>query len=148
MREVAFYGTCPFELSYYNGIVGGVSGANTHGYETTYWWEILNDNVIKKINKFCDKSYVYFPLPPTDLYFINMVISQKFKFKPSYDINKAEFMLIIGRPYIEYWERQTFPLFKKQNKLFLPVWSISLDSVPIIKLYIIKDYLHNNKNRQ
>lgn len=130
----------PFELSYYNSIAGGLPGARRHGFEITYWWEILNDTVIEEINNLCGNSYVYFPLPPVDLYFKNMVDSKKFRFKPSYDINRADFMLIIGRPYVEYWERRTIPLLKKQNRFFSSLWGISLDSVPIIKLYIIKDH--------
>jgi len=43
--------TYPFGLSYYNCFVGGISGAQKIGFETTYWGDTLNPSVIKWINQ-------------------------------------------------------------------------------------------------
>lgn len=40
----------PYLLSYYNPLVGGLKGADAAGFETTYWGEALNDQVIEGVN--------------------------------------------------------------------------------------------------
>ena len=40
----------PYLLSYFNPLVGGLKGAQQLGFETTYWGEALNQEVIDKIN--------------------------------------------------------------------------------------------------
>ena len=129
----------PFELSYYNGIVGGLSGAQRKGYETTYWWEILNDDVIKRLNGLCGRYGVYFPATPTDLFFKHMRSDQKITFHPVQDPEKSKFMLIFGRPTVRFWESKTWPLYRREGKIPIPIWDISLDSVPLLRLYLIRD---------
>ena len=34
----------PYELCYYNELVGGVRGAYALGMETTYWYDVVNGN--------------------------------------------------------------------------------------------------------
>jgi len=128
----------PFELSYYNRIVGGISGAFKRGYETTYWWEIINDDVLEQLNKRCKDSYVYFPISPTDYYFKHMIDANKIAFKPTQDIDRADFMLIYGRPYVNFWEIHTLQAFKQAGKIPINRWGISLDSVPLIQLYSMR----------
>ena len=129
----------PFELSYYNQLVGGVSGAHRRGYETTYWWEILNHRALEKVNGFCKDASVYFPIPPTDLFFKQMKAQGKITFKPAQkNREEAGYVLIMGRPYVKYWEKKTWPLYRRAGKTPEPVWGITLDSVPLLKLYRIK----------
>jgi len=118
--------------------VGGISGAFRRGYETTYWWEIINDDVLERLNQLCKGSYVYFPLSPTDHYFKHMIHANKIDFNPTQDFRKANFMLILGRPYVTFWEVHTWPQFREQGKRPIPIWDISLDSVPLLKLYFIE----------
>jgi len=127
----------PFELSYYNRIVGGLSGAHQSGYETTYFWEILNDDILDQLNERCAGSFVYFPLTPTDYFFKHMLRFQKIEFMPIRDPKRADFMLIIGRPFTKFWEARTYPIFRKEGKIPIPIWDISLDSIPLLKLYSI-----------
>lgn len=127
----------PFELSYYNKIVGGLSGAHRRGYETTYWFEILNDDVLEQLNEFCAGSTVYLPHTPTDFYFKHMIKDRRIEFRPVQDHQKADFMLIIGRPFVGYWEFRTLPIFRQEGKIPIPVWEISLDSIPLLRLYRI-----------
>jgi hypothetical protein len=129
----------PFELSYYNSLVGGVKGAYIKGYETTYWWEIMNDHTLDRLNEFCNGSYVYFPLPPIHWYFKHMINSGKIRFRPTYDIKNADYMLIIGRPYVKYWEHRAIENFKSLNKIPEKRWGIVLDSVPLLQLYSVED---------
>lgn len=134
----------PYELSYYNKIVGGLSGAHRIGYDTTYWWEILNDDVLEHLNNLCAGSTVYFPVTPTDLYFRHMLNDRRIKFLPVRDPKKAKFMLILGRPFVRFWESQTEPIYRQEGKFAYPIWNISLDSVPLLQLYLIKKV--DNKN--
>lgn len=41
----------PYYLSFYNGLVGGISGANKRGLETIYWWDACNKDVLNYLNK-------------------------------------------------------------------------------------------------
>lgn len=44
--------THPYQLSYYNLLVGGITGAKELGLETTYWCEAINYKVLNYINQF------------------------------------------------------------------------------------------------
>ena len=37
-------------LEYYNGLIGGSAGALRRGMETTYWWTVVNDTDVRKID--------------------------------------------------------------------------------------------------
>jgi 4-amino-4-deoxy-L-arabinose transferase-like glycosyltransferase len=41
----------PFELSYYNALIGGPPGAWRRGFELTYWWESFTPSVLRELNR-------------------------------------------------------------------------------------------------
>jgi 4-amino-4-deoxy-L-arabinose transferase-like glycosyltransferase len=41
----------PYHLSYFNPLVGGLPGAHERGFETTYWGEAVNDEVVEALNR-------------------------------------------------------------------------------------------------
>ena len=41
----------PFELSYYNSLIGGPRGAWHRGFELTYWFDSFNDQTLEEINR-------------------------------------------------------------------------------------------------
>ena len=41
----------PFELSYYNELIGGPRGAWKAGFELAYWWDAFNDRTIAELNE-------------------------------------------------------------------------------------------------
>ena len=125
----------PFELSYYNRMIGGLPGALRNGYETTYWWEIFNNVNLREVNNRTAGRKVYFPLAPTDLFFKDM--GEKIAFVPVVDDHNADFMLILGRPYVTFWEKKTLVSFAAEGKMIKPLWEISVDSVPLLRLYRI-----------
>ncbi len=43
--------THPYQLSYYNYLIGGINGAHKQGLESTYWCEAVNKNVLDYINR-------------------------------------------------------------------------------------------------
>ena len=40
----------PFELSYYNELIGGPRGAWRRGFELTYWYDAFNDRTLSELN--------------------------------------------------------------------------------------------------
>ncbi len=68
LNAAALLSTHPYELSYYNCLVGGAWGANKLGFETTYWGDTVNQQVIKYVNQHCpDGSRVTSEPPHTEL---------------------------------------------------------------------------------
>jgi len=127
----------PFELSYYNSSVGGLAGAHQRGYETTYWWEILNDSALQELNSLTSGSRVYFPVPPANFFFMHMTEAGKIRFIPTLEPLGADFILIFGRPYVKFWEERTFSVLRQGGKTAAAVWGITVDSVPLLRLYRI-----------
>jgi hypothetical protein len=41
----------PYYLSYYNGLVGGLKGAEQRGFETTYWGDTCNESILSYLNE-------------------------------------------------------------------------------------------------
>jgi len=41
----------PFELSYYNELIGGTKGAWNAGFELTYWYDAFNDRTLAEVNE-------------------------------------------------------------------------------------------------
>ncbi|MGD2127616.1 MAG: hypothetical protein PVG99_16175, partial [Desulfobacteraceae bacterium] len=93
--------------------------------------------VLRELNKRCAGGSVYFPLSPTDFFFKHMRQARKIEFSPVMDPKGADYMFIIGRPYVTFWETKSQPLYEQEGKIPVPVWDISLDSVPLLKLYAI-----------
>jgi Dolichyl-phosphate-mannose-protein mannosyltransferase len=46
----ALVGVHPFELSYYNELIGGPAGAWRSGFELTYWYDAFNDQTLAELN--------------------------------------------------------------------------------------------------
>jgi len=56
--------THPYELSYYNALVGGAWGAERLGFETTYWGDTVNRRVMARVNALCPDGSSVAVLPP------------------------------------------------------------------------------------
>ena len=50
---VALIGIHPYELSYYNELIGGPRGAWARGFELSYWYDAFNGPVIRELNAGC-----------------------------------------------------------------------------------------------
>jgi 4-amino-4-deoxy-L-arabinose transferase-like glycosyltransferase len=44
-------GVHPFELSYYNELIGGARGASRAGFELTYWYDAFNAETLREVNR-------------------------------------------------------------------------------------------------
>ena len=51
----------PYELSYYNELIGGPRGAWKRGFELTYWYDAFNDQVLAELNaRFPHNAHIQF----------------------------------------------------------------------------------------
>ncbi|MCU0597164.1 MAG: hypothetical protein MUC98_17115 [Desulfobacterota bacterium] len=62
---------------------------------------------------------------------------RKLAFSVAEDLREAEFLLIFGRPNVSYWEKLTQSTLNKEGKTLSPVWVLSIDSVPLLRLHKI-----------
>ena len=59
----------PFELSYYNRLIGGLPGAYRRGMEVTYWYEALTDDMLTVINRTVPPGALVSSFPVASHYF-------------------------------------------------------------------------------
>ncbi len=124
----------PFELSYFNPLIGGLPGAARRGFEVNYWWDVLNDKALGHINEHCYGCRVFFPISPTNLYFRHMIKLQKITFTPAESLQQADFILFYARPNIPFWEASVLPRLREFGKESQPVWILEKDGVPLLRL--------------
>ena len=60
----ALFATSPYDLSYYNELAGGAWGARKLGFETTYWGDTVNLDVIAHLNEHCPDNSTISVCPP------------------------------------------------------------------------------------
>jgi hypothetical protein len=53
---VALYRIHPYELSYYNELIGGPRGAWERGFELSYWYDAFNNRVIEDLNQLLPRN--------------------------------------------------------------------------------------------
>ncbi len=136
IRDLVHYH--PYGLSYYNRLVGGLAGAHRLGFETTYWWDALNDSNLMEINQLCTGQRVYFPLSPTDHFFHQFLAERKIMFLPASNPATANFILIYGRPSVDFWQQRIWPELAKNGIVSQPIWSKSLNNIPLMTLYRLR----------
>ena len=66
-----------------------------------------------------------------------MTRAGKIAFAPVVETEEADFMLVLGRPYVKFWEGKAVVDLAKQGETIKPIWEISLESVPLLRLYRI-----------
>ncbi|AXA34812.1 hypothetical protein BRCON_0035 [Candidatus Sumerlaea chitinivorans] len=62
----------PNELNYFNLLVGGPKGAYERGFETSYWGEAVNEEVIEYLNSLTKPGTKFKPLALNELAFQNL----------------------------------------------------------------------------
>jgi len=81
----------PYELSYFNSLAGGVSGAQELEMETTYMWEPFNDTACALINRTLPDSAGVFTMNNPHFQFLQCLG----KIKPSLKFNNERFDYIL-----------------------------------------------------
>jgi hypothetical protein len=57
----------PYELAYYNALIGGPKGAKAAGMESTYYWDAANDEVLGWMNAHLPRRATVMIYPPPDV---------------------------------------------------------------------------------
>jgi hypothetical protein len=53
----------PYTLSYYNPLVGGLRGAEKHGFELTYYWDTMGPEFLRHVRDLTDREAVELRFP-------------------------------------------------------------------------------------
>lgn len=120
----------PYELSYFNEIIGGLKGADYKGMEITYWGESINEEVIKDINNIVPKNAKLMPLALHGKVFLILqewgVLRDDIQIggNPPYDYH-----LLLNRK--GFFMRPEWCLFLQ----WTPIKVYSKDEVPFVLLY-------------
>ncbi len=119
----------PYELSYFNSLAGGVSGAEDLGMETTYMWETFNDTSCAVINRTLPDSAGVFTMNNPHFQFLQRLG----KIKPSLKFNNERF----DCDYILQYNRQG--MFTDLDWVLLrrgtPVAELEVDGVRLFALF-------------
>lgn len=62
----------PDELNFYNSLIGGTKGAYEKGFETSYWGEAVNEEVIDYLNGLTTPGTKFKPLALNERVFLNL----------------------------------------------------------------------------
>ena len=141
----------PYELCYYNELVGGVRGAYALGMETTYWYDVVNSKFLEILNRDIPQgaavsmwvgNQAYFEFLQDkgkirkDIKFITpdiiITITNKgadFKFSPE----TPQYLILLSRQgsFNEvYWN-----IYYKNR----PLYSLQLEGIPLISIYRWRD---------
>ncbi len=120
----------PFYLEYYNGLAGGVAGANRLGFETTYWFDTLTASAREEINKLPPNSKVGF-FPGIDLY--SQYLQKRGLLRKDLILTKKDFHYMVLMPRISMMVQSPYLLrwyFEEK-----PYYVLSQDGIPMLLIY-------------
>jgi hypothetical protein len=141
----------PYELCYYNELVGGVKGAHMRGMETTYWYDVVSREFLEVLNRdiprgaavsmwLANQAYFEFLQDKgkirKDIRFITpdiQVTMRKGAVSLNFSPETPEFLILLSRQGVFnsfYWS------IYKNN---IPWYTLTFDDVPLISLYRWKD---------
>jgi hypothetical protein len=89
----------PYQLSYYNTVIGGASGAAEKGFTISYWYDALDQNFLKQLNTLAknDSALVY-SYPNADILEFNRVLGLlNPEIQSTGNPKEADYLLILNR---------------------------------------------------
>ena len=124
----------PFELSSYNGFIGGVRGAERAGMEMTLYFESVDRGVLRALERYPRPGETLFMSPfwPAlfETYVQHDVLHSPLALLPQHPDERPDWLLLVRRRYI----------FDDKLFLALPaVYEVRYDGVPLVKLVRIAD---------
>ena len=89
----------PYQLSYYNAVIGGVAGAAQKGFTISYWYDALNRPFLDKLNAAAkNDSMLIYSYPHTYILEYNKALGLfDSNIKIVADPGRADFLLILNR---------------------------------------------------
>ena len=122
----------PFYLEYYNGLTGGVAGANRAGFETTYWFDTVVPSVRDEINQFPPNSRVGV-LPPVVDYLRYMQDHGLLRQDLIFTRTDMDYIILLPRQ--SKFQDFIWDMYYRQE----PMFKLSLDEVPLLLIYRNQD---------
>lgn len=134
----------PQWLSYYNELIGGLSGAEQAGMEATYYWDGLDRDVLQWLDLHClagDK--VYF----SACSLANLQLLKRwgcFRFEVTLSPGEARWYVIQNRP--SAWPPEDRWLFLQGKPAYTKYagqgWCPCIGRVPVVKVFSLQEYFH------
>ncbi len=124
----------PYELSYYNTLIGGIGGAFKKGMETTYWFDAVNDRFLDYVNRNLPLKSTIFIWPYNLPHFI--YLQQKSYLRNDFTFTTRNFdymILLIRQGTFLQW---TWDIFHH----FSPIYSTRLNNIPLVSIYEGADF--------
>ena len=141
----------PYELCYYNELVGGVRGAYALGMETTYWYDVVNEEFLAALNREIPRGAAVSMWVANQAYFeflqdkgkirkdikfitpdITVTITKKgadLKFSP----DAPQYLILLSRQ--GTFNRVYWNIYYKS----VPLYSLKLEDIPLISIYRWRD---------
>ncbi|MBI4596247.1 MAG: glycosyltransferase family 39 protein [Candidatus Tectomicrobia bacterium] len=118
----------PFELSYFNTIIGGPEGAKNWGLESTYWNDAFNGKVVKFLNEnFPRKTFSTQAGLKVSFDYYREIGQLRADIK--YDAKRYDYYILYFR---QGWfdpERWFYARYMK------PIYEVKVDNVPLLAIY-------------
>ncbi len=127
----------PRELSYYNALAGGVAGAWERGLETTYYWEPLDCDVLRRVDALCRGRSVAMRPSPTDHYLRELAEAGLLHYAFASGPEFADFLLIYGRPSVIFWETHLRAGLLLAGRTPRLLFQVVHEGVPLLRLYAL-----------
>ena len=110
--------THPYELSYYNGLVGGAWGARKLGFETTYWGDTVTPEVMAYVNQHCPDGSKVAVWPRHQAFLDSLPWMRKgLEFRKDWEAGtpRADFLILFPRQ--SYLDEFTTDLVRNQKPI-------------------------------
>jgi len=122
----------PFQLSYYNGATGFLAGAETMGFEPTYWWDTFSVETAQFLNRTC-KPGVRVAFHPVDAYvprtYRNVTRTLRSDLEiADFEAGNWDYLVLVSR--YGKFDEATWGIYREQEPLFsVGRWGVELCSV-------------------
>lgn len=89
----------PYQLSYYNALIGGTAGAANKGFTISYWYDALDQSFLKQLSAAAKKDAVLvYSFPNSSILEFNRALGLVDpKIKTASNVREADFLLILNR---------------------------------------------------
>jgi energy-converting hydrogenase Eha subunit C len=124
----------PYGLEYYNRLVGGVRGAHAAGLETTYWWTVLTEEHLARINQLLprDARLRFVPMDP-DLHELYRELGLLRADIRVVEGGEFDYALVLSRPSWKF--PRLFAMLGVSPERLRVAGSLTRDGVPFWVLY-------------
>ncbi len=124
----------PYELSYYNMLVGGLKGAERRGFESTYWGDTATDELLSYLNANLpeDASISFFPAGcnVAGLYKFTGRLRADFRIVPC---DEAQFLILNCRQ--GFFDEKLWEIYRNE----IPLYATRHDGALLTAVYVMPE---------